>query len=186
MLQKVRATLGSTPTVTHIALCLLLCFVYFSPTLTTCARVTVSEFEYSSKVYFVCLLSKTHLWPILFKNDHSKLDLSTGKFSWSDGPQFTTRHLKETLLQKVDDIVSIIRPTSVRCEQTFSVTSRILTRFRTRMSDQTFDSIIFLKFHLIKLRPKVVSKLLSLINKYFFDKNINIFLNVKMTLRRKF
>ncbi|KAI2796679.1 hypothetical protein BLOT_015693 [Blomia tropicalis] len=40
-------------------------------------------------------------------------------------------------LNKIKKFVNIIKPTSIICEQTFSITNRLLTKFRTRMNNIT-------------------------------------------------
>ena len=45
----------------------------------------------------------------------------------------------------------MIPPTSVEAEHVFSAAVFFLTKFRTRMRDQTLDKLIFLIFHLSSL-----------------------------------
>ena len=45
----------------------------------------------------------------------------------------------------------MIPPTSVEAERVFSAAVFFLTKFRTRMRDQTLDKLIFLIFHLSSL-----------------------------------
>lgn len=68
-----------------------------------------------------------------------------------DFERFKLNNQDSLLLQKLKTKVSVVPPTSINCERTFSLSSRTLTKFRCRLSDQTFDSIIFLKYHFLKM-----------------------------------
>ena len=54
---------------------------------------------------------------------------------------------KTTALKHVYDALLVIPPTSVEAERVFSAGGLYLTKLRSRMSDETLDKLIFLKFY---------------------------------------
>ena len=73
-----------------------------------------------------------------------------------DDELFAFRSTKQrgSLLEKVYQILKLIKPTSISCEQTFSVSTNIQTKIRSSLSDQTTSDLVYLKYHFIELKRK--------------------------------